>query len=132
MESRDYILQTLDLAISAHLLWKHRLRKTVDNIKLLEDVLPVKLVNIIETDSLCEFGRWLHSEAMGENLRSSSRFLRIVDMHADFHRLAAKVVYLANLEDLPQVNKMLNPEGEFDHASNRLIHELEVWRGELA
>lgn len=79
--------EQIDRALVAHGAWKQRLFQAIQTGQ--SEFSPT----IVQTDNRCEFGAWLYS--LSEEIRQTSEWTKIRQLHADFHREAARVLTLA-------------------------------------
>jgi hypothetical protein len=91
---------------------KSRLRPAVDTGKF--DV----TVAIIGADNQCEFGKWLYGADFSAAEKQTQCFRTAVDLHAKFHREAARVVELATSGHKDQANAAMGLQGSYTKASS--------------
>ncbi|MBL8753802.1 MAG: CZB domain-containing protein [Planctomycetes bacterium] len=106
-------------AVGAHGMWKARLRSAIDTGKCDHD--PAK----VECDNLCDLGKWLHG-TIDRELKAMPDYRQVVDQHAKFHKVAAKVLRLALTAQQADANKLM--DGEFTAESTRLVSMLAAWK----
>lgn len=81
------IVEQIDKAVAAHGMWKARLRQAIDAGK--SDFTAAG----VSVDNQCEFGKWLYSLPAAD--RQGAEWQKVRDLHAKFHREAARVLGLA-------------------------------------
>jgi hypothetical protein len=102
-------------AMSSHLAWKARLHEYVEgNTSEYLDTDEVVL------DGSCELGRWI--QAHHADMQGLPEFVKVHEVHADFHRCLAEVARLANRGDIPGARAALH--GEFAHVAALLVKSI--------
>jgi hypothetical protein len=109
------------LAISAHGMWKVRLESAINTGASEFD--PA----VVETDNKCEFGRWLHGD-IDPVLKQQPNFKKVVDLHAAFHREAARILRLALAGQANVAAAEISEGSKYFTLSTQLTHELEIWK----
>jgi hypothetical protein len=101
--------------LNVHLAWKLRLRECVlDNNA--EHLDPGQ----VGRDDSCELGRWISSQYAAK--KDSPEFMKVRELHADFHRCAAEIVQAVNQGSTHDANNML--QTEYLHLSAMLVKSL--------
>ena len=113
----------IEQAISAHRQWMGQLRQAVF------DALSGIDVQSIRSDSLCEFGKWLHGAGLSADDRLTDHYLEVCRLHAEFHELAGKIVELAATGQVAEAYTLLY--GEYITLSGRLILAMRAWQSKL-
>lgn len=113
---------TIADAIVSHRLWRIRFTSA------LERGFEFPQPEIVEDAAQCAFGNWLNATHIPGQVRESSEFNKVVELHRDFHRVAALVLSLAREGKHKQVRNALEPDGIFGHASSVLVDALEALR----
>jgi hypothetical protein len=101
--------------ISAHVMWKQRLVSLLAG-KSEEQLEP----STIELDNRCALGQWIYGD--GQTMAELPAFEEVRGMHAQFHRLAAEVVKLHQMDNSSAAEVLLN--GEYSRLSERLKHRI--------
>jgi hypothetical protein len=114
----------IDDAIGAHHQWKARLKNVIATGQL--DV-PLERIALA---GRCALGQWLQ-EGAPDGAPSATHCRDVLDLHVDFHRVAAKVAALALEGRKSDAQAMLAPTGEFTLISNRLAHAMAAWRATI-
>lgn len=109
------------MAILWHEAWKERLRASVETGSIDAEV------GTIGRDDLCEFGRWLYGDTIGTHSRRSPQYKMCKSLHAEFHRVAAKVATLATTGKRAEAASALEPQGEYARISAQLIACMTDW-----
>ena len=97
-------IQEIDKAIAAHGMWKVRLKSAISTGT---SEMPVAT---IRTDNQCAFGQWLYGQTLSASDKATPNYKTVKDLHAEFHKVAAKVAEFAL-------------SGKKDEAENVLSHE---------
>lgn len=113
--------EEIDTAVGAHGLWKSRLRHAVATRRT--DVPP----EVVRADDRCKFGQWLH-HAVGPAERTGSSFRTVRDLHAQFHREAAKVLDLALAGRTAEAEAAMAPASAFTEVSTQLTAAMMAWK----
>ena len=77
----------------------------------------------VEKDSACEFGKWLYSLAPFE--RQLPAIEMVIELHAQFHREAARILDLAVNGHPLEAEKLLSSDGDFAGLSSQLVKSLQ-------
>lgn len=110
----------IDKAIAAHGMWKARLRNAIQTgSSNLE-------VDKIKTDNQCDFGRWIHSLPASD--KNSPTVQSIIEQHAAFHLLAAKVLATALEGKKVEAESLMSANGEFNLSSAALTKSMMEWK----
>ncbi len=111
-------------AIRAHERWKAMLTTYLKN--------PDGAIDAgqLEADDKCELGQWIHGEGAKHFALPEYAALRTV--HADFHRVAAKVVRSANLAPIANADAMLRPTSDYGAASASVVDSIKALARKLS
>jgi Chemoreceptor zinc-binding domain len=115
----------IDKAIAAHGMWKTRLREAIERGKI--DV-PVDTIRL---DNQCAFGKWLYSSALNSVDKALEHYKTVKDLHAEFHKTAARVVELAFEGKRHEAEKMIGLDGEYAGISSKLTSAMVGWKKSL-
>lgn len=115
----------LTAAIEAHGAWKVRLMEAVATGRSPHE--PA----VVSADDRCAFGTWLHGEIRAD-ARGSVHYAPVLDLHAQFHRLAGRILTQARSGERHAAASATAFGGELDQLLARLIGEVNEWRDELA
>jgi methyl-accepting chemotaxis protein len=115
--------ERLDHAIAAHGMWKARLRKAIDTGK------SEWTVDSVQRDDLCEFGKWLHSSAPGEQM--TEPWNTVKNLHSEFHKEAARVLALALAGRQAEAEAAIELGSDFARTSADLTLTMVDWRDSL-
>ncbi len=113
-------------AIGAHGHWKAQLRAAIASGEL-----DVKVASI-RVDDQCALGKWLHGSNMADSERDHDHHEIVARLHAEFHRVAARVAELALSGNKAEAQKLMDLDGEFTHASAKLTLAMMTWKHALA
>jgi len=113
-------------AISAHALWKARLRQWVTT----GHVDPSAASN--SADRACDLGKWLQSTAFTATGAESIHYAAVKEKHVAFHKVAARVARLALLGQKEEAERMLSFGGDYSVASAQLTAALLEWKSALS
>ena len=116
--------EQINKALLAHGAWKHRLNTAVTTGKSEFTVAQV------ETDDRCDFGQWFYG--LPADLRATQCANKVRELHAQFHREAARVLGLALRGDKEHALKALGPGEKYSTVSGQLTLNLQKWERELA
>ena len=114
------IQEEINNAITAHGKWKTKLRQIIDSGE--SDV----TVEHVEKDNNCSFGKWLH-ERIEDKHKSDPYYSKIVQLHAEFHKLAAEVMHYGLMGDKDTANDKISINSQFTQKSAELTRELQNW-----
>jgi hypothetical protein len=115
-------IEEIDKAIGAHALWKSRLRMTIESGRI---DMPV---DSIRRDDQCDFGKWLLGKDLGAADRETPEYRAVSDLHARFHKTAARVVELALSGRRAEAETMMILGGEYAAISDRLTEAMIDWK----
>jgi len=108
-------------AIGCHGQWKMKLRTAIGCGKL------ELSVETIRSSDACEFGNWLRAVKEGDP--SDGEFLpKIRALHAEFHKVAARVAELAVQGKQKEAEGILAEGGTFAKASSQLTEAIMDWK----
>jgi hypothetical protein len=112
--------QDITKAIGAHAKWKNRVTAAI------RDGHCEKTPAEVESDHLCDLGKWLSSLPPSDG--SSEHFRKVQALHVAFHKEAAKVLQLALSGQKAAAAKCLDFGGLFAHISADLTSALTAWK----
>ncbi len=116
-------IYSIEQAIGAHEAWKHHLQMVID--KASTDI-PVER---IRGDKHCIFGIWLYGHDLSEEDKAHARYKIVVNLHAQFHKVAAQVAELALAGKQEEAGALLH--GEYALVSDRLTSAMVDWKAAL-
>jgi len=99
-------------ALSTHLAWKPRLHDYVEG-----NTSEYLDTDVVARDDGCELGRWIRDNHTA--MKELPEFVKVGEVHADFHRCLAEVAGLANRGSIPAAHAAL--QGEFAHVAALLV-----------
>jgi PAS domain S-box-containing protein len=113
-------LLNFDEAIEAHLAWRRQITNflATSNPKL--DSEKVCL------DNQCDLGKWIYK--IEPRFKNNPHFIELKKTHADFHRVTANIVLLANEGKLTEPEASLGPDSDFGKLSQKIISKLNIFR----
>ena len=132
--SEDISKNIIELSQQLHLKVKEKV-KTFDfksAIKAHQDW-KMKLLNYKQTpdgtlnsshvckDNQCALGKWIYNEGAQYRQALPSEYEALRESHAEFHKIAGKVIDLIHQKNELQVEKLLNPVGEFSARSEKTV-----------
>lgn len=117
------VIEKINTAIGAHGKWKFNLKMNITHNKGDFEVEKVKV------DNLCEFGKWLHSEELNDDIKQGKPYEVITRLHKEFHICAGEVLQLSIANKKNMADELL--EGEFTERSEKLVRALNKWKSEL-
>ena len=115
----------INVAIASHSIWKSRLIKAIETGTL--DVPQ----HTIAMDDHCAFGKWLLGNDIPAEIRNSTEYKNVKDLHARFHKVAAKVAELALSGHKVEADKFMAINGEYTTITTQLISDLAAWQKKL-
>ncbi len=118
-------IEELDNAIGAHGKWKARLRAAIDTGKIDASV------ETIQQDNQCVFGKWLYGPTLTPVDKASDHYKIVKDLHARFHKTAARVVTLALSGKKDEAGAMMVVGGEYAVISGKLTQSMMDWKKDL-
>lgn len=110
----------IENALAAHAEWRNRLHDAIDN-----GTSEFK-VDAIKVDNGCTFGKWVYSLPQEE--QNSEKCIKVKQLHAEFHRIAAETLDLALSGKKDEANKNMSLGGSFNRASGKLVLALNEWK----
>lgn len=116
------IKDEISSAIAAHGQWKVRLKDAIHSGKI--DV-PI---NTIKVDNQCAFGKWFYGPTVTAEIKNSSHYKTIKELHAQFHKVAADVAQLAVAGKKDEAEKALGFGSEFAIVSASLTKAMMDWK----
>jgi hypothetical protein len=115
----------IEKAIGAHGMWKGRLSLAIEAGK---SATPVESIRM---DNQCVFGKWLHGSTLTSVDRASHHFKTVKELHAEFHKTAARVMELALSGSKTEALKAMSFGGEYASISARLTGAMMEWKKSL-
>ena len=113
------IANTIYQAIVAHTAWKKRLREIIDTGENVYDI----------NSESCEFSKLLNEHA--DELGVHDCCPKIVDLHNEFHKEAAKIIQFALNGQQQEANEAIEYGRDFDNISQELVKNLIVWHDDV-
>ena len=86
---------------------------------------------VIQQDTMCEFGKWLHSADVAVEIVNSVHYNNILSIHADFHVAAAEVMRTIERGEVEKAQKMILDDGHYTVHASKLRNEFLSWVEEL-
>lgn len=117
-------INEIDKAISAHGMWKQRLKSAIETGNSEFNV------NKVTLDNLCDFGKWLYT--LDSNIRLTESWNSIQKLHAEFHKIAANILDLALKGKKEEASKGIALGSEYAAISGKLTTAMMKWKRELA
>ena len=111
-----------DDAIKVHTYWKVTLRWMINGHR------PVDAAETADPHR-CELGLWIDGE--GKRYADLPEFIRLVQEHADFHRVAATAINKVRSGLNLEADEMLGPDGAFTQASMRTIDAIRALKAQV-
>ncbi|MBU5638553.1 CZB domain-containing protein [Geomonas sp. Red69] len=113
--------QEINNAITEHAMYKFKLNDLISKGQLEDHKGPCT-----ETD--CQFGKWFYDTSFSSRHSSSSFYKQVKQLHGEFHQVACKVAGLAVEGKTEEARRLMEYDGEFQQASNKLMETLMRWR----
>lgn len=117
--------QEISNSISEHAIWKLNLNSMIHTGKL--DI-PIEKIG---DDKACAFGKWFSEPAAAAELKSSEHYKKVKKLHAEFHKIAAKVADLASKGEKAEAEKLMEFGGEFAAISSKLTEAMLKWKDSI-
>ena len=111
----------LSNALAAHRKWKDRLKQAMSTGA--SEFQP----SVVKKDDQCDFGKWLHHEVPVE-IRQTETYQTVLQLHANFHLLAAQALEMALQGRKSEAGKAIDPGSEWAKTSSALTSELLSWQ----
>jgi len=110
-------------AINAHADWKNKLSKYLDN--------PDQSLQSAEIalENKCELGKWIEGD--GKQFAGKPEFATMKSHHANFHKIAAKIVHRANSGEKVSHELTLGGKSEFVSASTAVVRAIMALRAKI-
>ena len=118
------VYEEIDKAISAHGMWKQKLRQAINSGECESTPDRVKM------DCNCSFGKWLHHR-IEPSAKESHFYDEAVELHANFHLEAGAILELALGGEVGRANDLLAIGGNFAKYSGALTKTLKNWQASL-
>jgi methyl-accepting chemotaxis protein len=118
--------EQIQAAMGAHGLWKTRLRAAI------ESGASDFSVAVVKQDDQCAFGKWLHGDGLGAQMKKSPEYLRCLDLHRRFHLVTAGVLSLALEGKKAAAMNAMELNSEFAQTSAALTLHLIEWQASSA
>ncbi len=115
-------IEELDKAIGVHGLWKTKLRTAIETSKI--DV----VIETIRVDNQCAFGKWFYGSTLSTQDKASNHYKTVKQLHAEFHKTAARVAELAVNGKKAEAEKMIAVGGEYSKISSQLTQAMMEWK----
>ena len=119
--TKDQLKARINAALSAHAMWKGRLKAAIQNGTSDQD--PA----VVRRDDRCEFGKWLYGETDAA-VRGCAHYGKVKQLHAEFHQHASRVLELALTGRKAEATAGLDLSAPFTSSSLALTNELMAWR----
>ncbi len=114
-------LEEIEQAISVHEMWKNKLKQAIESGKC--DCTP----DSVKVDNGCSFGKWLY-ERVTPVEKETVEYKLMLDIHAQFHQQAGKILALALASKSEEAEKLMQLDGKFCALSKQLIEYLNRWK----
>ncbi len=125
-EEKSRVEEQITAAIAAHAMWKQRLRIAIQT-----GATDIS-VETIRVDNQCVFGKWLYSDSIPPRVKQSPEYQKVLKLHADFHKVAARVAELAISGRAAEAETLMKVNGEYAIASAQLTQAMTDWKKKVA
>ncbi|MFZ1082842.1 MAG: CZB domain-containing protein [Candidatus Kryptoniota bacterium] len=115
--------EAIDEAVRDHSEWKKRLREAITIGR------SEFKIWVVKQDNECQFGKWLHS--LSEEEMKSEDFQKVKTLHAEFHKVAGKVLEFALTGGKDAASKMMRQSGTYGDITGRFVLALNDWKNKL-
>jgi hypothetical protein len=112
------MLENINKAMDAHMLWKVKLEK------MIETGQSEVSLGVISADNECAFGKWLYSDEITEELKNTEIFKSIVDLHKKFHINAGKIAENAINGKKAEAQSLIGHDSDYNKTSVVLMDSL--------
>lgn len=106
-------------AIAAHGQWKIRIRNAIGTGQ--SEYTP----QTIQADNQCVFGKWFYSLPISQRDSESGRLVK--DLHAKFHREAARILEMAITGRKVEAENAMSLSGDYSRLSAELTRAIISW-----
>lgn len=112
-------------AIVAHLAWRSKLTKYIEN--------PDGSLNheVVCLDNQCPLGKWIHGEGQKIKPLHQDTFIKLTHSHAKFHQCAGHIIKLVNNGKLDMAIEELRPSQEFVKTSKETVKIIKSLQKEI-
>jgi hypothetical protein len=86
--------------------------------------------DVVCQDNQCEFGKWLY--ACNSQEQSSPHYGKVKQLHAEFHKTAAKVLALALDGKKGDAEKAISEDSDYKTISANLTREMTSWKSDVS
>lgn len=114
--------EEIDQAISAHSLWKQRLKSAIQTGQA-----DISVENTAR-DDFCPFGQWLHGPTIAEEAKVMAGYQEVRLLHARFHRQAADILDLALRGKREEAAAQIGITAEYCRLSAQLVQAMLKWQ----
>lgn len=114
--------EAIDRAVCTHGLWKSRLRRAIERGE------AERTLASVPHESLCELGRLLQRPELALGSVAPQHLERLRVLHAEFHRVASKVLDLALTGQKEEALRFIDAHGPFTEVSMLLVREMMAWK----
>lgn len=114
------IIDEINKGISAHVMWKQRLREAIDTGT--SEWTPA----MVRLDNKCDFGNWLYSSS--PEIKASPHYQKVKQLHAEFHTTCAHILELALSGNIEEAKKSIALGGDYTKTSSQLTVEMMHWK----
>ncbi len=114
--------QQIDKGVGAHAVWKIRLKQAIESGKMDTSIDNVRV------DNVCAFGKWFYGGSIPDSVKQSADYAAIREMHAEFHKTAAKVAEHALAGNRRDAEQLMAGDGAFAAISLKLTSALMAWK----
>lgn len=104
-----------DAAIKAHIDWKMKLSKYLEN--------PDGSIEHAKVckDNACALGKWLYGDGQLYRAEDQSLFDTLKSSHGEFHRAAGEIVEAINMKKIEKATRLLGPHGKYLSVSEKTV-----------
>jgi len=114
----------IDKAVSAHGMWKHKLRSAIESGE------SESTADKVSVDTNCSFGKWLYKR-IDPSAKGSLYYTEVLQLHAEFHLAAGEILRLALLGEKDEANRLMGLTGDFAQKSGYLTKKMKEWQASL-
>jgi hypothetical protein len=124
-EEKTHLVDQITAAVAAHSMWKQRLSRAIAS-----GTIDMS-VETIRVDNQCAFGKWLYSPSIPPDVKQSEDYQSVLKLHAEFHKVAARVAELALAGKKQEAESLMQLSGDYTRASSVLTQAMTRWKRNL-
>lgn len=112
-------------AVSAHIDWKMKLSKYMDNPD--GSLKPETVCK----DNACALGKWIYGDGMAYKDKYGQQYESLRTSHAEFHQTAGDIIKMIDSGNKMGANKLMSPGGKYTQVSERTVGLIQEIRSKV-